>query len=354
MKKTAPVLILSLLVSMMAFVASAATSTQVVREAHLETETDRFVVDATSDKWFFYNDVGDLIDNSLGSFAWGPAAPPSGLGSVTMSVTGMERFNLATYQFRGTPLASITELGFSTYNPSAGNGGSVNRSAYLNFNVDFDASDTWQRRLFFVPANNGTVVQDTWQAWDAIAEGDALWGWSFFAGNGNQWPDGHPDALRTWDSILQAFPDARIRATDAWFGIRVGEPYESGYTEYIDAVVFGTDSGTTVFDFEPDYAYACLFAGSLSQVGSSSPSCGRGTAVILESGDDLYACLFGGSLSQVGFSEPKCGRGEVVSFAVGSDFFGCVFGGSLSQVGTNTPSCGRGTLVGIAGSYPAN
>ena len=43
----------------------------------------------------------------------------------------------------------------------------------------------------------------------------------------------------------------RIRVTDGHFGIRVGSPYASGYTENIDRVVFGTAAGTTVFDFEP-------------------------------------------------------------------------------------------------------
>ena len=32
-------------------------------------------------------------------------------------------------------------------------------SGYLNFNVDFDGTDTWQRRLTFLPVNNGTIVQ---------------------------------------------------------------------------------------------------------------------------------------------------------------------------------------------------
>jgi hypothetical protein len=34
-------------------------------------------------------------------------------------------------------------------------------------------------------------------------------------------------------------------------GIRVGEPYANGYTENIDAFVFGTADGTTIYDFEP-------------------------------------------------------------------------------------------------------
>ena len=134
-------------------------------------------------KWFWYNDETDVIDNSLGTFVVGPGTPPLGTGSAQSSVTGSQRRNLATYQFSGTPLSTITTLRFSTYNPSAGNGGSADRSAYLQFNVDFDGSDTWQRRLVYVPRQNGTVTQDTWKEWDAINGGAALWSYS-----GATWP----------------------------------------------------------------------------------------------------------------------------------------------------------------------
>ena len=133
--------------------------------------------------WLFYNDETDAGDPALGSFVTGPGSPTHGAGSVEISVTGTQRRNLATYQFAGTPLGDITELSFRTYNPSAGNGGSASRSAYLNFNVDFDGSDTWQRRLVYVPSQNGAVMQNTWQEWDAIDGGTALWHYS-----GTTWP----------------------------------------------------------------------------------------------------------------------------------------------------------------------
>jgi hypothetical protein len=198
--------------------------------------------------WFFYNDEDDTINNGLGSFVAGPGTPPAGAGSAQISVTGTQRRNIATYQFSGTPLASLTTLKFSTYNPSAGNGGSTNRSGYLNFNVDFNGSDTWQRRLVYVPSQNGTVIQNQWQEWDAISGGNAKWSYS-----GPTWPvTGEPGTtLKTWSQILSQYPGVRIRVTDAFVGIRVGEPYADGYTENIDAFKFGTAAGTTTFDFEP-------------------------------------------------------------------------------------------------------
>jgi hypothetical protein len=59
--------------------------------------------------------------------------------------------------------------------------------------------------------------------------------------------------VQSWDDILAARPDARIRVTDAFMGIRVGNPDPLGYTENIDSFTFGAnDGGTTIYDFEPN------------------------------------------------------------------------------------------------------
>ncbi|HEY0545790.1 MAG TPA: cohesin domain-containing protein [Pyrinomonadaceae bacterium] len=203
--------------------------------------------------WFFYNDETDVIDNSLGSFVLGPGTAPLGTGSAQISVSGTQRRNLATFQFAGTPLASISVLKFSTYNPSAGNGGSPNRSAYLNFNVDFTGSSTsFQRRLVYVPVSNGTVIQNQWQEWDAINGGAAKYSYS-----GATWPAGiggggeSGTTLKTWSQLLSQYPNARILPSDPFLGLRVGEPYPDGYTENIDAFKFGTAAGTKQFNFDP-------------------------------------------------------------------------------------------------------
>ncbi|MFT3746150.1 MAG: cohesin domain-containing protein [Pyrinomonadaceae bacterium] len=208
---------------------------------------------ANPNAWFFYNDENDTIDNvTLGSMVAGPATPPIGNGSAQISVTGTQRRNLATYQFSGTPLSAIGTLKFSTYNPSAGNGGSANRSGYITFNVDFNGSDTFQRRLNYVPSQNGVVVQNSWQEWDAINGGNAMWSYS-----GATWPagvggGGEPGTtLKTWNQILSQYPGVRMRVTDSFFGIRVGEPYNDGYTENIDAIKFGTPTFLKHFNFDP-------------------------------------------------------------------------------------------------------
>ncbi|MBP9771816.1 MAG: hypothetical protein KBD16_02740 [Candidatus Pacebacteria bacterium] len=229
----------------------------VVRDADLADSFLDVLADRT--KWFFYNDETDVIDNSLGSFVFGPATAPIGDGSAQMSVSGTQRRNIATYQFNDVPLDELDNLVFSTYSHSAGNGSPASeRSTYLHFNVDFNNSDTWQNRLVFVPSLNGVVVNDSWQTWDAINGGNALWLFS-----GAVWPTtseaevGVPGTTaKTWNEILIDYPNAETRSTDSWFGFRVGEPYADGFTgnvdEFIITVNDGSNATTTTFDFEPD------------------------------------------------------------------------------------------------------
>ncbi len=199
--------------------------------------------------WTFYNDwIPEGPNNSLGSFVNGPATPFYGAGSAQISVTGEERVNLATYAFASTKLSDITTMRYRVYNPSAGNGGGANRSAYLVFNVSFDGANTWQRRLIFLPADNGATTPDTWKEFDTIQGGAAKWRYS-----GPTWPGTTTsgEVPRTWSDLLTAYPNIKIRDTDAHLGLRVGEPYNNGYTENIDSFTFGTANGITVYDFEP-------------------------------------------------------------------------------------------------------
>ena len=202
---------------------------------------------AAMNDWVGYNDVTDKVDNSVLVFVSGPGNPPYGNGSVQMSVSAQERKNIATYQFSGTKLSDITQLKFTTYNPSGTNNQGPNSTGYLHFNVDFNGSDTWQKRLVFVPKSNGTVKADQWQEWDAINNGEAVWILS-----GGTWPNSDPaDTPKTWDEIIAENPQVRIRVTDAFLGIRIGEPYPDGFTGNVGSVTFGTATGSTRFVFGP-------------------------------------------------------------------------------------------------------
>lgn len=192
--------------------------------------------------WLFYDDNTDTYNNTpgvLGSFVNGPAGQPLGTGSAEVTIGAGGRTNISTYQFAGTPLESITQLGWSGRTTVAG------ATSYLVMNVDFNLSDTWQRRLVYVPTG---VAANTWQTFDAIQGGAAQWTYS-----GTTWPA--PNALpgttpKTWNQILADYPNARIRVTDAHVGIRTGNPGPAETTN-IDRFVFGTDIAVKVFDFEP-------------------------------------------------------------------------------------------------------
>ncbi len=191
--------------------------------------------------WLFYDDNTDTYNNTpgvLGSFVTGPGAPPLGSGSAQIALPSGGRTNLATYQFTGTPLESITRLEFTARTDT------VAAPPYLVFNVDFNLSDTWQSRLIFTPPG---VLANTWQTFDAINGGAAVWHYS-----GTNWPvtGGSGSSPKTWNQILADYPNARIRVTDAHLGIRSGYPGPAE-TNNIDSLVFGTDLAVKVFDFEP-------------------------------------------------------------------------------------------------------
>ncbi len=227
---------------------------QVVTAADLDyTSSNPAVVAGDGlNKWFLYNDTNDIVDNTLGTFVSGPATPPNGSGSVefTLGTSPNDRKNVATYQFSGTHLSDITNMSYVAYSHSGVAG--ADESPYLNFNVDLNGSGTWQRRLVYVPsANMASVPQNAWNTYDVINGGNALWTWSGFSANSNQWPNGDVHAYLSWNDILEAWPNARLLPVGGWLGVRVGEPGPVGYTGNVDAFTFGTADGTTTYDFEP-------------------------------------------------------------------------------------------------------
>ncbi|MDB5189349.1 MAG: hypothetical protein JWL82_306, partial [Parcubacteria group bacterium] len=210
-------------------------------------------VDVMNDptKWFFYNDNSDTINDALGSFVNGPATAPAGSGSAQIMDDAVNnRIDLATYGFAGTKLSDIKTLAFSAYSHSGVAG--ATESPFMVFNVDFDGSDTWQKRMVFVPSDNGGVPQDTWNTYDAINSGAAMWVYSGAVWPGSVIPGTTP---RTWSDILAAYPNVRVRVSDGFMGVRVGEPGPTNYIGNIDKFVIGVQTGSNIdtktFDFEP-------------------------------------------------------------------------------------------------------
>lgn len=225
------------------------SDTVIVRAADLETQDHATATLSGSDKWFFYNDNSDAIDNLLGTFVTGPATTPAGTGSAEVTLATNDRTNLGTFAFQGTALADIKTLQYSSYSHSGVAG--ANESPYLVMNTDFNGTGSWQKRLVYVPANNGAAPQDGWNTYDALNGGAALWEYS-----GATWPGtGTPGTTaRTWNDIVASYPGIRILPIDGQVGVRVGEPGPTNYVADIDKFVIGIQSGTnihtTTYDFE--------------------------------------------------------------------------------------------------------
>jgi hypothetical protein len=205
--------------------------------------------------WVGYDDNTEEVDNSILHFRSGPGTPIHGSGSVELDSPPDEIYNIATYQFAGMKLSELTALEFTLYTPADGNTGASDDAGYLQFNVSFDGLDTWQGRLRYTPRENGTVLRDTWQSWDAIDSGNAKWRWT---GSGN-WPPaagGGPQpsasATKTWAQLLVDYPEISIRATDAFLGIRDGQQTSKQNTANIGSVTIATADGGTRFVFGPD------------------------------------------------------------------------------------------------------
>ena len=202
-----------------------------VAEQDLALNADELATAPTS--WLFYNDDNDTImtiDQFAGNGGQNHMETVGGSQSAKMVLHDDvdARYNIATYQFKDIPLSSISSLTYRIYD------GSVSaETPYLHFNVDFDNSDTWQRRLVQVPTG---VVANTWTTVDAIDGGATLWTYS-----GTTWPAGiGEDGLtpgttaKTWSEILTTYPSAETRSTDSFFGVRVGHPGPIGEVGAVD------------------------------------------------------------------------------------------------------------------------
>ena len=114
--------------------------------------------------WAFLNEGA----SGTGYLTNGPGIPPSGRGSALLTVDSTGRENVGTLYFKGQALSSITKLQYSTYQAFSG---SPNESATLQFDVDYDSTDSstaYQGRLVYIPSASAAIVANTWQTWDTL------------------------------------------------------------------------------------------------------------------------------------------------------------------------------------------
>jgi hypothetical protein len=203
-------------------------------------------------------DDGGPLYASNSSYVVGPATPPAGIGSLHFTnpfTTGVQQYR--TSLLDGTALADLRSLQFSTYET----GGTDEQPGYLKLDLDTDHNGTYDRSLFYYPANNGTqqsVQQSTWQTWDASA------------GNWNIDGDGGPGEAFSLAHWIATYDGAKvIGRTDGVDGGGCGLPEcgglafqvggsdsNSGGDYYLDRLLIGTTNNSsvatqTLYDLEP-------------------------------------------------------------------------------------------------------
>ena len=184
-------------------------------------------------------------------FVEGPNSPPLGAGSAEFSVdaSGSTDAELRTAQYTGLRLDELTALNYSTFVQNNNN----EQAVYIILNVDYDGDGASDDLLFFEPVyqdstfctnDQGNVLLDTWQTWDAL---NGCW-WSV-GGTAGATPG---TGTKTLSQILAVEPDAAIAtSTDPKGAVRLvagfGGPDDWGnFLGNVDAFTVNTDT----FDFE--------------------------------------------------------------------------------------------------------
>jgi hypothetical protein len=184
--------------------------------------------------WVLYTRAG--TPPTSGQFVTGPATPPAGTGSLQLSTAlGSEKVTLFNFDHVGTALADVEDIAYSTYRQE----GQAQQVAALNLQIDYNgAAAGGFSTLVFEPVYNtdqGPVVDDTWQSWDA--DGSGRW-WSTRAINGTC----AFDCFTEWDDIVAANPDATIVGG---VGVNQGSG-NPGLISNVDAFTFND----ITYDFE--------------------------------------------------------------------------------------------------------
>ena len=203
--------------------------------------------------WTFVNDATNAPET--GTFVTGPATPPLSTGSVQLAApTTADAHMVATQAYAGTPLLSITNLDYSTFQSGPPSPLAIALEFDIHYRPLTDGTH-YGGRLVYEPYQNGTVtVGSGWQHWDALNGGSALW-WASNVKGPTTTPsgfgsDGHCPISSpcTWKQVLSFFPNAEILGN---LLLKAGSGW-SGFTGNADALTVGVGGSTTTYDFNPD------------------------------------------------------------------------------------------------------
>jgi parallel beta-helix repeat protein len=205
--------------------------------------------------WYFWNDFNDTFAGSPGALVSGPGAPPAGTGSVELGpltdngATAGGHSMIATDAYAGTPLADITALSYSTYQPGP------TQAIALQFDVSYQGGLAFGGRLVFEPYQNGAVsVGSGWQSWSPLS--GIWWATKVSSPNGTggtqivPLPAGNcaMSTPCTWSQIKAAFPAAKVLGR---FLLKAGSNW-NGFDGNADNLTIGVSGSNTTFDFEAE------------------------------------------------------------------------------------------------------
>ena len=210
-------------------------NTVVVQESNIARQAEDTYPSAT---WVFYT-----RNAAAGAFIEGPSTPTLGTGSFQISTpTGDDKGWLFNYDHVGTALSDIDAISYRTYRSA----GSASQVTSLNIEVDYNGPSApgGYTTLVFEPVyntNQGAVVNDTWQNWDAYAGGNAIW-WSSRAIPGVC----ASNCFVSWNTIVGSNSDASILGG---FGINQGSG-NGGLLTAVDALTLGYGGNSVTYNFE--------------------------------------------------------------------------------------------------------
>lgn len=153
-----------------------------------------------------FDSNGNIVANGTAEMASGPGTPPLGTGSAhlaTAAGSGDGAAAIATEQFDGMALSSITSLSYSAYDVT--NNGS--QFPYLAISIDTTGAGGPLDTLFFEPPyqqastgnpslpDQGTTVMNQWQTWNAAVGG-------FWDNNGVAGPGTGVMSLASFESLF--------------------------------------------------------------------------------------------------------------------------------------------------------
>jgi hypothetical protein len=174
-------------------------------------------------------------------FVPGPGTPPLGSGSLHLvTPDSTAKVQLGNSDYAGTQLQNIDSMSYYTYRSSSSTGSAVQAPSY-QLPVNTSAGFT---TLVFEPVYNtdqGPIVNDTWQRWDAFNGGNGVW-WSTRSIPGFC----AQTCYLPWSAIVALYPTATIQGELINQGS--GNP---GIDANVDAYTFGASGNATTWNFDP-------------------------------------------------------------------------------------------------------